>query len=71
MGMASFTEDEHQVRAEFRRVKAALDNLRQTYFFQKPYFDTLSIGMSSDYRIAIDEGSTMVRIGSALFGARK
>jgi uncharacterized pyridoxal phosphate-containing UPF0001 family protein len=70
MGMASFTENENQVRAEFQRVKATFDNLRQTYFFGKAYFDTLSIGMSGDYRIAVEEGSTMVRVGSALFGAR-
>ncbi len=70
MAMATFTDDQVQVHAEFRRVKTAFDNLRQTYFFGKPYFDTLSIGMSGDYRVAVEEGSTMVRIGSALFGAR-
>lgn len=70
MAMATFTEDEAQIRAEFRRVKTVFDNLRQTYFLGKPYFDTLSIGMSGDYRLAVEEGSTMVRIGSALFGAR-
>lgn len=70
MAMATFTEDEIQIREEFRRVKAAFDNLRHTYFFGTPYFDTLSVGMSSDYHVALEEGSTMVRIGSALFGAR-
>jgi pyridoxal phosphate enzyme (YggS family) len=70
MAMASFTENDAQVGKEFQRVKAAFDNLRQTYFFRKDYFDTLSTGMSGDYRIAVKEGSTMVRIGSALFGIR-
>ncbi len=71
MAMATFTENRAQIREEFQRVKAAYGNLRQTYFFGKPYFDTLSIGMSSDYPIALEAGSTMVRIGSALFGARE
>lgn len=70
MAMATFTKDEARVRSEFRRVKTAFDNLKQTYFFDAPYFDTLSIGMSSDYKAAVEQGSTMVRIGSALFGSR-
>ena len=70
MAMASFTENEARIREEFRRVKAAFDNLRQTYFFRKEYFNTLSFGMSGDYKIAVEEGSTMVRVGSLLFGAR-
>ena len=70
MAMATFSDDEAQIREEFRRVKTAFDNLRQTYFFRKDFFDTLSIGMSSDYKIALEQGSTMVRIGSALFGKR-
>lgn len=70
MAMASFTENEAQVQAEFGRVKTAFDNLKQTNFFQRPYFNTLSTGMSGDYRIAVEAGSTAVRIGSLLFGAR-
>lgn len=63
MGMASNTEDVETVRAEFRALKQLLDR----WF---PTDGILSMGMSGDYRIAIEEGSTMVRIGSLLFGAR-
>jgi pyridoxal phosphate enzyme (YggS family) len=66
MGMASFTDDIAQVRREFGSLKRFFDKLRAT----NPHFDTLSMGMSGDYRIAIDCGSTMVRIGSAIFGSR-
>jgi pyridoxal phosphate enzyme (YggS family) len=61
MGMASFTEDMQQVRKEFIYLKS---------LFDKYSFEILSMGMSSDYAVAIEEGSTMVRIGSLLFGAR-
>lgn len=70
MGMASFSEDEQQVRAEFKRLHDVFRNLQQTYFLGKGYFDICSMGMSGDYKIAVEEGSTMVRIGSLLFGAR-
>jgi len=70
MGMASFSEDERQVRAEFKRLHDIFRNLQQSYFLGKDHFDTCSMGMSGDYRIAAEEGSTMVRIGSMLFGAR-
>lgn len=63
MGMASFTDNELQVRGEFRRLKAVFDRLKTG----RPSFDTLSMGMSGDYKIAIEEGSTMVRVGSAIF----
>lgn len=69
MGMASFTEDMSLVRAEFQKLKKIFDHHAelQTSYVE---FRTLSMGMSSDYRIAIDEGSNMVRIGSLLFGER-
>ena len=67
MGMASFTTNEEQVRAEFRGLKALFDTLNLEY---NADFNTLSMGMSGDYRIAMEEGSTYVRIGSAIFGAR-
>jgi PLP dependent protein len=70
MGMATNTADENQVRAEFARLHNVFKHLAQTYFFGKPYFATCSMGMSSDYDMAIDAGSNMVRIGSLLFGAR-
>lgn len=65
MGMASFTEDQHQVAAEFGVLKALYDRFGPSHAFS-----ILSMGMSSDYRLAITNGSTMVRIGSLLFGAR-
>jgi hypothetical protein len=71
MGMATFTEDENQVRQEFRRLKAYFDRIRGTYFDGKPEFRHLSMGMSDDYPVAIEEGSTMIRIGTALFGDRE
>lgn len=67
MGMASYTEDESQVRAEFHELKSVFEKLKSNSFFDVDYFDTLSMGMSGDFRIAIEEGSTMVRIGSSIF----
>ncbi|TAI49052.1 YggS family pyridoxal phosphate-dependent enzyme [Flagellimonas allohymeniacidonis] len=66
MGMATFTPDESQVRKEFAYLKSIFAELKE----QLPEIDTLSMGMSGDYGIAIEEGSTMVRIGSSIFGAR-
>jgi len=71
MGMATFTDDEVQVRAEFRSLKNFFDQIKIAYFKDQPLFDTLSMGMSDDYRIAVEEGSTMVRVGSSIFGARE
>ncbi|MEZ5015763.1 MAG: YggS family pyridoxal phosphate-dependent enzyme [Flavipsychrobacter sp.] len=70
MGMGTFTEDEAQLRAEFSKVHAMFLNLKNSYFLDSAYFKECSMGMSGDYNIAIEEGSTMVRIGSMLFGAR-
>ncbi len=70
MGMATFTDDENQVRQEFRKLKKAFDYLKSVYFEDAPHFRHISMGMSGDYKIALEEGSTMVRIGSLLFGAR-
>lgn len=70
MGMATFTEDEDQVRGEFRHLKSCFDQLKTGYFSDQASFAEISMGMSGDYRIAQEEGSTMVRIGSLLFGAR-
>lgn len=66
MGMASFTDDMDKVRAEFRYLKNLFDKFKQKH----SKFDILSIGMSADYSIAVEEGSTMVRIGSLIFGER-
>ncbi len=70
MGMASFTEDKEKVRGEFKFLKSLFDKI-STLLPQGNAFSTLSMGMSGDYIIAIEEGSTMVRIGSLLFGARQ
>jgi len=66
MGMASFTDDMKKVRNEFNYLKSLFDKLKTL----NPELRTLSMGMSSDYPIAIEEGSNMVRIGSLIFGAR-
>lgn len=66
MGMATFTEDKEQIRREFKTLKSLFERLKTAL----PQLDTLSMGMSGDYDIAVEEGSTMVRIGSSIFGAR-
>ena len=71
MGMATFTEDMQQVRREFRYLKNLFDWLKGSVFDGEEEFDQLSMGMSGDYRVALEEGSTMVRIGSLIFGARE
>lgn len=70
MGMATFTDDETQVRAEFRALRHAFESIKQLFFPDNPAFTELSMGMSSDYHIALEEGSTLVRIGTLLFGHR-
>lgn len=70
MGMATNTDDEGQVRKEFHQLKEIFDELKATYFEADPEFKELSMGMSGDYKIAVEEGSTMVRVGSSIFGAR-
>jgi PLP dependent protein len=70
MGMATYTEDENVVRKEFRTLKGLFNKLKSSYFSEKSYFAELSMGMSGDYKIAVEEGSTMVRIGSLIFGER-
>ena len=66
MGMATFTNKEQQIKSEFGGIKRLFDQLQPEY----PNLTTLSIGMSADHAIAIASGSTMVRIGSSIFGAR-
>ncbi len=70
MAMGSNTDDMEQVRSEFRRMKELFDELKSTYFANEPSFSQLSEGMTDDYPIAIEEGSTIVRIGSMIFGER-
>ena len=71
MGMATFTDNLQQVRQEFKNLKGIFDDLKNTFFKADEHFREISMGMSGDYTIAMEEGSTMVRIGSLLFGARR
>jgi pyridoxal phosphate enzyme (YggS family) len=70
MGMATFTNDVDQIRNEFKNLKDIFDTLKEGYFKDKDSFSEISMGMSDDYPIAIEEGATMVRVGSKIFGAR-
>lgn len=70
MGMATFTENEEDVRNEFRLLKSLFEEYKVIYFAEEPAFKEISMGMSGDYRIAIEEGSTMVRLGTLIFGER-
>ncbi|MCU0456525.1 MAG: YggS family pyridoxal phosphate-dependent enzyme [Bacteroidales bacterium] len=71
MGMATFTDDTELVRKEFRCLSDYFNLLKNKYFRDIPWFCELSMGMSGDYNTAIEEGSTMVRIGSIIFGERR
>jgi len=70
MGMATFTHNEEQVRSEFKLLKNNFETLKSDFFSDKKDFTEISMGMSGDYQLAIEEGSTMVRVGSSIFGAR-
>jgi len=70
MGMATFSENEQQIRMEFKNLKKIFERIKRDFFPDNKMFKEISIGMSDDYKIAIEEGSTMIRIGSAIFGDR-
>ena len=70
MGMATFTDDVVQVRNEFKNLRNIFETLKENYFKANDSFKEISMGMSDDYPIAIEEGATMVRVGSKIFGAR-
>lgn len=70
MGMATYTDRTEQVRNEFRRLKDYFDQLKKIYFSDTVYFKEISMGMSDDYQIAIEEGSTLIRVGTRIFGER-
>jgi pyridoxal phosphate enzyme (YggS family) len=75
MGMATFTEDQNQIKKEFTHLKSIFDSIQQRkdallYASTMDNFSTISMGMSGDYQLAIECGSTMVRIGSSIFGGR-
>lgn len=70
MGMGTFTDDMEEVRKEFKHLKGIFETLKKEYFAEKPEFKEISMGMSEDYPIAIEEGATLIRVGSKIFGAR-
>jgi pyridoxal phosphate enzyme (YggS family) len=70
MGMASFVDDQDQVKREFQSLKQIFDALKKECFATSNSFKEISMGMSGDYKMAIEEGSTMVRVGSSIFGSR-
>ena len=70
MGMATFTDNQEKVRREFHHLKAIFNTLRGTFFNESVHFKKISMGMSGDYQTALEEGSTMIRVGSAIFGNR-
>lgn len=70
MGMATLTNSQEQVHKEFASLKQLFGELKQRYFAQSDSFKEISMGMSGDYTIAVEEGSTMVRVGSSIFGVR-
>jgi PLP dependent protein len=71
MGMASYSSDMQMVQSEFRKLKSLFILTRERCFRNTDYFTELSMGMSDDWTIALKEGSTMIRVGSAIFGPRK
>ncbi|MGO1595263.1 MAG: YggS family pyridoxal phosphate-dependent enzyme [Sphingobacterium sp.] len=70
MGIATNTDNQKMVKEEFYELKMLFDGIKVTFFRKDDHFDTLSMGMSSDYKLAIEQGSNMVRIGSQIFGQR-
>jgi PLP dependent protein len=70
MGMATFTDDLGKVRREFKNLKSVFGLLKKTFFADQSNFSEISMGMSDDYQVAIAEGSTIIRVGSAIFGSR-
>ncbi|UII23265.1 YggS family pyridoxal phosphate-dependent enzyme [Fulvivirga ligni] len=70
MGMATFTEKESQIREEFQSLKSLFDTMKEKSLPDNVEMAELSMGMSGDYEIAVEEGSTLIRVGSAIFGAR-
>jgi hypothetical protein len=71
MGMATYTDNVDQVRKEFQSLKHSFHHLKEIYFQNQSSFSEISMGMSDDYQLAVGEGSTMVRVGSKIFGERE
>jgi len=70
MGIATNTSSPDKLKEEFRLLRSIYDELKKEFFFDNPVFSEISMGMSSDYELAIAEGSTMIRVGSSIFGSR-
>lgn len=70
MGMATFTDNEAKIRSEFRLLKSLFEEFRTAYFASDPLFSEVSMGMSGDYLFAVEEGSTLIRVGTLIFGDR-
>jgi pyridoxal phosphate enzyme (YggS family) len=70
MGIATNTDNEKQIKDEYYELKTFFDGIKQSFFRKDDSFDTLSMGMSADYELAIEQGSNMVRLGSTIFGSR-
>ena len=70
MGMGTFTDDMDEVRKEFKHLKSIFETLKKDYFADQPQFKEISMGRSEDYPIAIEEGATLIRVGSKIFGPR-
>ena len=70
MGMATFTDNESQIRNEFRYLSGSFNELKRRFFPDSDSFRDVSMGMSGDYKLAIEEGSTIIRLGSIIFGGR-
>ena len=70
MGIATNTNDERKLRQEFSYLRECFQNLKETFFFASDHFREISMGMTSDWQLAVAEGSTLIRVGSGIFGTR-
>ena len=70
MGMATFTKNQEKIKGEFQKLKKIHEELKENHFSARENFDIISMGMSGDYEVAVEEGSTMIRVGSFLYGPR-
>lgn len=70
MGIATNTDNEKQIKDEYYELKTFFDGIKTSFFRKEESFDTLSMGMSSDYKVAVEQGSNMIRLGSNIFGKR-
>lgn len=71
MGMASNVDDEERIRSDFREIRSTFDRLKSTVFTDRPEFSIVSMGMSHDWPVAVEEGSNMIRVGTFIFGERE